>query len=93
MGDFERRPNFISTRSTLELMLKNRIIPVVNENDVVSDQEIRLMEKGWGENDLLAARVACLVKARFVAFLSSVGGGFEKKPEKGNGISSSAREA
>ncbi len=65
--------------------LARGLVPVVNENDVVSDQEIRLMEKGWGENDLLAARVACLVKARFVAFLSSVGGVFEKKPEKGNG--------
>src|SRR3989344_1784865 len=37
------------------------IVPIVNENDVVSDNEIVLMDKGWGENDNMAARIASLV--------------------------------
>lgn len=58
------------------------IVPIVNENDVVSDDEIVLMDKGWGENDNMAARVADLIHASSVLFLSSVGGIYEANPKE-----------
>ncbi|KKU68545.1 MAG: Glutamate 5-kinase [Parcubacteria group bacterium GW2011_GWA2_47_16] len=58
------------------------IVPIVNENDVVSDNEIVLMDKGWGENDNMAARIASLVHAFSVLFLSSVGGIYEANPRQ-----------
>lgn len=58
------------------------VVPIVNENDVVSDNEIVLMEKGWGENDNMAARVADMVCASSVLFLSSVGGIYEENPKE-----------
>lgn len=61
------------------------IVPIVNENDVVSDNEIVLMDKGWGENDNMAARVASLVHASYALFLSSVGGIYETNPRQNTG--------
>ena len=63
------------------------IIPIVNENDVVSANEIELMEKGISENDQLALMVASLIDADAVLFLTDVGGVYETDPR----IKSSAR--
>ena len=57
------------------------IIPVINENDVVSDAEIKLMEKGISENDRLARMVTELIGADGVLFLTNVAGVFEKDPK------------
>lgn len=59
---------------------KGGMIPVINENDVVSDEEIRSMEKGIGENDRLARMIAVLVKSDAVLFLTNVAGVYEKNP-------------
>ena len=58
------------------------IVPIINENDVVAGDEIILMEKGWGENDNMAARGADLIHAACVLFLSSVGGIYEANPRE-----------
>ncbi|GEM_PF-986163 len=58
------------------------VVPIINENDVVSDNEIVLMDKGWGENDNMAARVASLLRVSSVLFLSSVGGIYEANPRE-----------
>ena len=50
------------------------IVPIVNENDVVSDREIELMEKGISENDQLAMMVASLINADAVLFLTDAKG-------------------
>jgi len=63
------------------------IVPIVNENDVVSANEIELMEKGISENDQLALMVASLIDADAVLFLTDVGGVYETDPR----IKSSAR--
>src|SRR3990170_1495112 len=63
------------------------IIPIVNENDVVSANEIELMEKGISENDQLAMMVASLIDADAVLFLTDAGGVYETDPR----IKSSAR--
>ena len=57
------------------------IIPIVNENDVVSANEIELMEKGISENDQLALMVASLIDADAVLFLTDVGGVYEADPK------------
>ncbi len=57
------------------------IVPVVNENDVVSDEEILLMEKGFSENDRLARMTGVLVRADGVLFLTNVSGIYESDPK------------
>lgn len=57
------------------------IIPIINENDVVSDTEIKLMEKGISENDRLARMITELICADGVLFLTNVAGVFEKDPK------------
>ena len=56
------------------------IVPIVNENDVVSDREIELMEKGISENDQLAMMVASLINADAVLFLTDAKGVYEADP-------------
>lgn len=77
MADFERRSNFISTRNTLELMLKNRIIPVVNENDVTTFEELK-----FGDNDNLSARLASMVNADRLLLLTDVEGVYDEDPKQ-----------
>ncbi len=55
-------------------------IPIINENDRVSDEEIRLMEKGISENDRLARMVAILIEADAILFVTEVGGVYDKDP-------------
>ena len=50
-GDFGLRKSYLNIRNTLENLLKYRIVPIVNENDVVATEELDL---NFGDNDLLA---------------------------------------
>ncbi|MBD3263680.1 MAG: glutamate 5-kinase [Candidatus Omnitrophica bacterium] len=67
--DFDIRSRFINIRKTLEKLLKIGIIPVINENDVVSYEEIRL-----GDNDRLSSLVADLIGSDKLIILSDVKG-------------------
>ncbi len=60
--------------------LDNGLVPVINENDVISDSEILFMEKGISENDRLARMVAKLISAEAVLFLTDAGGVYEDDP-------------
>lgn len=64
-------------RRTLEQLLQWRVIPVINENDTVADEEIRI-----GDNDTLAARVAVLLEADLLLLLSDVDGLYTADPRK-----------
>lgn len=66
--------------STLNL-LKQGVIPVINENDIVSDWEIKWMEKGISENDRLAGAIASLIEADAILFLTDKEGVYEDDPE------------
>lgn len=77
MADFEQRPNFISTRNTLELMLKNHVIPVVNENDVTTFEELK-----FGDNDNLSGRLASMVGADRLLLLTDVEGVYDDDPKQ-----------
>lgn len=76
-GDFEEREKFLNARNTIRALLDHSIIPVINENDTVATEEIKV-----GDNDYLAVRVTDLVGADLLIMLSESGGLFDKDPVK-----------
>ncbi|MCF7908463.1 MAG: glutamate 5-kinase [Candidatus Omnitrophica bacterium] len=71
--DFDIRSRFVNIRTTIDKLLAMDIVPIINENDAVSCEEIR-----FGDNDSLSARVAVLVGAQKLIMLSDVEGLFDK---------------
>ena len=67
--DLKQRNRHLNARNTLLGLLHRRVVPIVNENDVVSVAEIRL-----GDNDFLAALVSVLVDADALVLCTSVNG-------------------
>lgn len=67
--DFRSRKSSQNVELTLQRLLENGIVPIINENDSVSDEEIR-----FGDNDVLSALLASLCKAEMLAILSTVPG-------------------
>lgn len=66
-GDMEDPQCRQNVKATLETLLKAQIIPIINENDTVSTEEIR-----YGDNDLLSAHVAALMGADMLVLLTDV---------------------
>ncbi|PIQ85423.1 MAG: glutamate 5-kinase [Candidatus Omnitrophica bacterium CG11_big_fil_rev_8_21_14_0_20_45_26] len=66
---FQDRVRCLNIRNTLQELLKLKVIPIVNENDTVSTEEIR-----FGDNDTLSIAVAELVEAELLILLSDVDG-------------------
>ena len=66
-GDFGLRKSYLNIRNTIENLLKYRIVPIVNENDVVATEELDL---NFGDNDLLAVYLATLIGADQLFFLT-----------------------
>ena len=64
--DFGHRAQYLQARSTLERLLEMGVVPVVNENDAIADDEIR-----FGDNDRIAALVAQLVGAELLVLLTA----------------------
>jgi len=67
--DFVHRQQYLHARQTLERLLDLGVVPIVNENDAVADDEIR-----FGDNDRLAALVAHLVRADVLVLLTDTPG-------------------
>jgi glutamate 5-kinase len=67
--DFIVRQQYLQARGTLARMLELGVVPVVNENDAIADDEIR-----FGDNDRLAALVAHLVSADLLVLLTDAPG-------------------
>ena len=67
--DFVHRSQYLHARQTLDRLLELGVVPVVNENDAVADEEIR-----FGDNDRLAALVAHLVHASTLVLLTDTAG-------------------
>lgn len=68
-NDFKNRSRYLNVRNTLRTLAEYQTIPIVNENDTVSTEEIKL-----GDNDRLAAMVAGLIQADLLIILSVVDG-------------------
>ncbi len=75
--DLADRRRFLNARHTLAALIDFGVIPIINENDTVSVEEIRV-----GDNDSLAAEVAHLVDADLLVILSDVDGLFTEDPRK-----------
>ena len=75
--DEEKKENLVNTFETL---LDQGIIPVVNENDSVSYNEIESDEKIFGDNDMLSAVVAVLCHTDKLVILSDIDGFYDKDP-------------
>jgi glutamate 5-kinase len=73
--DLADRRRFLNARHTLTTLLEFGVVPVINENDTVAVDEIRV-----GDNDTLAAEVALLVDADLLVILSDVEGLFTADP-------------
>ncbi|MFP3902244.1 MAG: glutamate 5-kinase, partial [Acidimicrobiia bacterium] len=73
--DFMVRQQYLHARSTLARLLELGVVPVVNENDAIADDEIR-----FGDNDRLAALVAHLVNADLLVLLTDQPGLFTGDP-------------
>lgn len=67
--DLAHRQRHLNARNTLLKLLENGVVPIVNENDAVSVDEIK-----FGDNDALASRVAMLVEADLLILLTTVNG-------------------
>ena len=73
--DTADRRTYLHARDTLGRLLELGVVPIVNENDTVSTEQIR-----FGDNDTLAALVACLVEAKLVVMLSDIDGLYTANP-------------
>ena len=74
-SDLDHRPRYLNARDTLQALLAAGITPIINENDAVSTDEIKL-----GDNDNLSALVANLVEADLLLLLTDQPGLFTADP-------------
>jgi glutamate 5-kinase len=64
-ADLEHRASYLNARNTLERLLSLGTVPVINENDTTATDELT-----FGDNDVLAAQVAILLRARLLVLLT-----------------------
>lgn len=73
-ADLAARERHLNARNTLSRLLERGVIPIINENDTVAVDEIRV-----GDNDRLSALVACLVRADVLVLLTNADGLLDRK--------------
>ncbi|MEW8013351.1 MAG: glutamate 5-kinase [Candidatus Sedimenticola endophacoides] len=73
--DLISRSRYLNARSTLRTLIELGVVPVVNENDTVANDELR-----FGDNDTLAALVANLVEADLLVLLTDQDGLYDSDP-------------
>ncbi len=76
-SDLDERSRFLNACNTFEALVSKGVLPIVNENDTVSIEEIR-----FGDNDTLAAQTAQMVQAGLVIILSDVAGLYDEDPRQ-----------
>jgi glutamate 5-kinase len=75
--DFRDRQRYLNARDTMLGLIEERIIPVINENDTVATEEIKV-----GDNDNLAALVVTLIDADLLILLSDIQGLYDGDPHQ-----------
>jgi glutamate 5-kinase len=73
--DISARSHYVNARQTLRKLLDWRVVPVINENDTTTTDEI-----SFGDNDFLAAQVAILLGAELLVLLTDAEGLFTADP-------------
>jgi len=71
--DFRHRLRQANARRTIEALLRRGVVPIINENDVVSDEELKA-DLAFGDNDYLAALLVKLIRADLLILLTTVDG-------------------
>ena len=75
--DFQDRRRYLNARNTINYLLKSNAVPVINENDSISTEEIR-----FSDNDFLGALCTNLISADLFIILSNIDGIADKNPAK-----------
>ena len=75
--DLGDRKRYLNAKNTINTLLSYGVIPIINENDTVSVDEIKI-----GDNDTLAALSACLVDSQLLIILSDIDGLYSSDPSK-----------
>ncbi len=76
-NDFVQRANYLNARNTLNALLDQQVIPIINENDAVSINEMKL-----GDNDTLSALVSGLIGANLLILVTDQDGLFTANPNQ-----------
>ncbi len=76
-NDFFDRTQYLHARNTFQRLLELKVVPIVNENDALADDELR-----FGDNDRIAALVAHLVNADLLVLLTDMNGLYTDDPRK-----------
>lgn len=71
----DEEARYINAKNTFEMMFEYGVIPIVNENDVISTYELE-----FGDNDTLSAYIAKLVEAQLLIILSDIDGFYDANP-------------
>jgi len=72
-SDFQHKVRMTNARRTMESLIRHNVIPIINENDVVADEEIRA-DLTIGDNDTLASLVVKLIRADLLILLTTADG-------------------
>lgn len=75
--DLNNRKRYLNARNTLRTLMDWKVVPVVNENDTIMVEEIKL-----GDNDNLAAMITLLMDADFLFILTDIDGMYNKDPRQ-----------
>lgn len=75
--DFEKRDRVKHLKNTITKMLELKIIPIINENDTLAVQEIKV-----GDNDTLSSLITSLLKANLLILFSDIDGLYDKNPKE-----------
>lgn len=76
--DLQERSRYLNVRNTLLALFESGAVPIINENDTVSVDELQL---SFGDNDRLAALVTNLVRAPLLVLLSDIEGLYDGDPD------------
>jgi len=76
-SDISDRKRYLNARNTILALLKYQVVPIINENDTVATEELKI-----GENDTLSALVAGLIEADLLILLSDVDGLYTADPKE-----------
>ncbi|HZZ26471.1 MAG TPA: glutamate 5-kinase [Pirellulales bacterium] len=79
--DLDNRARYLNIRNTILTLLELGAVPIINENDTVSTEELQTT---FGDNDRLAAMVTNLIRAPLLVLLSDVAGLFDGDPAHPN---------
>tara|TARA_Y100001968_G_scaffold330452_1_gene382385 strand:+ start:11707 stop:12792 length:1086 start_codon:yes stop_codon:yes gene_type:complete len=77
--DFNTRESFTNASKTLKKLIEFNVIPIVNENDTISNEEIK-----YGDNDTLSALVSLAINANKLILLTDIDKLYSEDPKKNN---------